>query len=77
MPVQSTVVADHKKAALEMLVATIPERATFNELGALLGYSGEWVRLRLITHPERLIKVGKRYWVPKGVAVDLIRAEFH
>jgi len=67
---------DHKAAALEAILAEIPVKSTFASLGELIGYSHDWVRRQLIGTPERLYKVGKRYWVPKGVAEELVRSTF-
>jgi hypothetical protein len=67
---------DHKQATLNVIVAQLPERSTFASLGALIGYSHEWVRQRLVNAPERLYKIGKRYQVPRGVAEEFIRSVF-
>jgi hypothetical protein len=67
---------DHKRATLNVLLSRIPEISTFAQLGELIGYSHEWVRLRLIQAPEKLYKNGKRYKVPKGVAEDFVRSVF-
>lgn len=67
---------DHKQATLNVLLAQIPERSTFASLGALIGYSHEWVRQRLVNAPERLFKTGIRYQIPRGVAEEFIRSVF-
>jgi hypothetical protein len=67
---------DHRKATLNVLLDRIPELTTFSEIGDLLRRSYDWVRVRLIVHPERLVKFGKQYLVPKGVAEDFIRSVF-
>lgn len=72
----SQALLDHKKATLEVLLSKIPESTTFAELGALLGYSHEWVRVRLVKQKEKLFRIGRRYKVPRGVAVELVRSEF-
>jgi hypothetical protein len=67
---------DHKKATVDVLVSKIPDRTTFAELADLIGYSHEWVRVRLVKYPEKLFKIGNRYKVPKGVAVEFVRSVF-
>ncbi len=67
---------DHKKATLDVLLSKIPESSTFAELGELIGYSHEWVRVRLVKQREKLFRIGRRYKVPKGVAVEFVRSEF-
>lgn len=68
--------ADHKLATLNVIISSVPERITFAELGKLMGYSHEWVRQRLIKNVHLLFKIGKRYQVPKGVAVDFVRSVY-
>ena len=65
---------DHKEATLNVIVAMIPEKSTFKEIGDLLGCSSEWVRIRLVKNEERLFKLGKRYQVPRGVAEEFVRS---
>lgn len=65
---------DHKQATLNAIVAMIPEKSTFREIGDLLGRSHEWVRIRLVKKPESLFKIGNRYLVPKGVAEEFVRS---
>ncbi|MGB7468909.1 MAG: hypothetical protein WBW58_06025 [Candidatus Acidiferrum sp.] len=67
---------DHKQATLNVLLSRIPEISTFAQLGALIGYSYEWVRQRLIQDPEKLYRNGKRYRVPKGVAEEFVKSVF-
>ena len=67
---------DYKRATLEVLLSKIPESSTFAQLGNILGYSHEWVRVRLVKQREKLFRVGRRYKVPRGVAVELVRSEF-
>ena len=68
---------DHKQATLKVLLSRIPEISTFAELGALLGYSPEWVRQRLVQSPEKLFRTGRRYKIPKGVAEEFLRSVFN
>ena len=51
-------------------------RVTFAQLAELVGYSREWVRLRLVSAPEKLYRIGRRYQVPKGTAEEFIRSIF-
>ena len=67
---------DHKEATLKVILAKIPDTSTFGELGKLVGYSREWVRLRLVAAPEKLYRIGRRYQVPKGTAEEFIRSIF-
>jgi hypothetical protein len=67
---------DHKQATLNVILAKIPDISTFAQLGELIGYSGEWVRQRLVQAPERLYKNGRRYKVPKGLAEEFVRSVF-
>jgi len=67
---------DHRNATLNLIVAQIPELTTFGELAELVEWSYEWVRVRLMVHPERLYKIGKRYKVPRGVAEEFVRSVF-
>ena len=39
---------DHKQATLNVILSQIPDKITFAQLGALVGYSHEWVRVRLV-----------------------------
>jgi hypothetical protein len=59
-----------------VLLSKIPESSTFAELGALIGYSHEWVRVRLVKQKDRLFRIGTRYKVPRGVAVEFVRSAF-
>jgi hypothetical protein len=72
----SQALIDHKLATLNLLLSSIPDISTFAQLGALIGYSNEWVRQRLIQAPEKLYKNGNRYKVPKGVAEEFVRSVF-
>ena len=54
----------------------IPDTSTFAQLAELIGYSREWVRLRLVSAPEKLYRIGRRYQVPKGTAEEFIRSIF-
>jgi hypothetical protein len=65
---------DYKEATLKVLLAKIPEKMTFAQLGELLGRSHEWVRVRLVKKPEELFRIGNRYLVPKGVAEAFVRS---
>lgn len=82
IPPSTTTVAhdalmDHKAATLQVILAQIPDKnSTFGEIADLVGFSYEWVRVRLMKHPERLYKFGTRYRVPKGVAEEFIRSLF-
>jgi hypothetical protein len=67
---------DHKQATLNLILAKIPDKTTFAELGDLIGYSHEWVRVRLVKNAERLFKIGRRYQIPKGVAEEFVRSVF-
>ncbi len=73
-PTTSQAFIDHKQATLNVIVAMIPERTTFKEIGDLLGRSHEWVRIRMVKNPESLFKIGNRYLVPKGVAEEFVRS---
>jgi hypothetical protein len=64
---------DHKRAAQELAIAQIPELTGFREIGERIGQCKEWVRKRMITHPSKLIIRGRRYFVPKGYAIEFIR----
>jgi hypothetical protein len=55
------------------MISQIPDPATFGEIAELMGFSYEWVRVRLMEAPDLLYKLGKRYKVPKGVVEDFIR----
>jgi hypothetical protein len=67
---------DHKEATLNVILAKIPDTSTFAQLAELVGYSHEWVSLRLVSAPEKLYRVGRRYQVPKGTAEEFIRSIF-
>ncbi len=67
---------DHKEATLKALLAKIPEKMTFQELGDLVGYSHEWVRVRMVKQADRLFRIGRRYQVPKGVAEEFVMSVF-
>lgn len=67
---------DHKQATLQVILSQIPNTTTFAQLGELMGYSHEWVRVRLTKQSDRLFKVGKRYLVPKGVAEEFVKSVF-
>ena len=69
---------DHKQASMDLILSEIPNTSTFTQLAELVGYSHEWVRSRLIFTPygRRLFKIGRRYQVPKGVAVEFVRSIF-
>ena len=67
---------DHKQATLNVILAQIPNTSTFAQLGKLIGFSHEWVRQRLVKAPEKLYRIGKRYFVPKGVAEEFVRSVF-
>jgi hypothetical protein len=72
--------ADHKQETVSLMIATIPEKIKFRELGDLLGYSKEWVRHRLVDDPKyrsKIFCVNGRYFVPRGVAVELVREIFN
>ncbi len=73
-PVTYQALVDHKEATLNVILSQIPEITTFAQLAGLIGYSHEWVRQRLVKAPERLYKNGKRYKVPRGAAVELVRS---
>ena len=57
-----------------VILSKIPDTDTFAQLGELVGYSHEWVRQRLVQHPERLYKIGPRYQVPKGTAEEFVKS---
>lgn len=65
---------DHKQATLQVILSQIPNTTTFAELGELMGYSHEWVRIRLTKQSDRLFRIGKRYLVPKGVAEEFVKS---
>ena len=67
---------DHKTAALNVILARIPEQCTFVELAEIVGYSYEFVRMRLMQHPQKLYKYGTRYRVPKGIAEIFAKSIF-
>ena len=67
---------DHKEASLKLILAKIPAMTTFKQLGELIGYSHEWVRVRLVKQADRLFRIGRRYQVPKGVAEEFVRSVF-
>jgi hypothetical protein len=67
---------DHKEATLKVILAKIPDTSTFAQLAELVGYSREWVRQRLISAPEKLYRIGRRYQVPKGTAEEFISSIF-
>ena len=67
---------DYKEATLNVILAKIPDTSTFAQLAELVGYSREWVRLRLVSAPEKLYRIGRRYQVPKGTAEEFIRSIF-
>ncbi len=67
---------DHKQATLNVILSQIPDKITFAQLGGLVGYSHEWVRVRLVKESDRLFKIGKRYLVPKGVAEEFVKSVF-
>ena len=57
------------------IIEQIENTTTFGRIAKLIGYSDEFVRLRLVKHPE-VTPVGKRYRVPKAVAVEFITTLF-
>lgn len=68
---------DHKEATLQVILSKIPDtNSTFHQIAEIIGVSYEYVRVRLMQHPERLYKFGTRYKVPNGVAKDFVRSVF-
>lgn len=67
---------DHKEATLQVILSKVKETSTFQDIGDLIGYSSEWVRQRLVKAPERLYRIGRRYQVPRGVALEFIRSVY-
>lgn len=68
---------DQKEATLQAILSEIPQKScTFAEIADLIGYSYDWVRERLVKEPERLYKIGRRYRVPRAVAVEFVRSVF-
>lgn len=39
---------DHTQATLQVILSQIPNTTTFAQLGELMDYSHEWVRVRLV-----------------------------
>lgn len=69
--------ANYKAEHLRLTLNALPEgNVSFEQLAELIGWSYEWVRVRLTKNPERLFKMGKRYKVPHGVAEQFIRSLF-
>jgi len=68
---------DHKAATLQVILSQIPEKnSTFLEIADLIGFSYEWVRVRLMKNPDWLYRFGTRYRVPKGVVEEFVRSIF-
>lgn len=67
-------VVDHKEVMLKAIIDPLPDIMTIGHLAKVIGFSYEWVRVRIMATPERLSKFGSRYRVSKGVAAEFIRA---
>jgi hypothetical protein len=59
-----------------MVLTAARDTSTFAQLAELVGHSHEWVRQRLVSAPEKLYRIGRRYQVPKGTAEEFIRSIF-
>ena len=55
----------HKQAALNVILAQIPDTRTFVQLGERIGFSQEWVRQRLVNAREAL-QVRDAIWFLKA-----------
>ena len=60
---------------LEKILPQIENTTTFGRIARLIGFSDEFVRLRLVHHPA-VVRVNNRYRVPKSVAVEFITQLF-
>jgi hypothetical protein len=67
-------VEDYRAVCIQGILDSLKDRMTFLELADLLGVSHEFVRERLTEHPERLVFLGKKYQVPRPVAVEFIQS---
>jgi hypothetical protein len=57
--------------AVKAVIANLNEITTFTAIADAIGYTHEYVRLRLVNDPN-VMKVGKNYRVPKATAARFI-----